>query len=108
MDPCSGEPAEADRDFKRETVGAVPEPQAGPATVISTVPVTTQTLVARCNRVLAKDGRSLRVNKPVWKFFRTAGYNLIGSDGLVAQMDIDLLELAKELGCLKSYEAVTG
>jgi hypothetical protein len=68
---------------------------------IERVPVSTRALIAWINRALP-DGQQLKVSCP-WSVL---GYYIVGPDRLV-RANVDLTELAQELGCLASYEELT-
>jgi hypothetical protein len=72
------------------------------------VPVSERALVARCVRVLKKDGNTLRICQEGSRSFSTLGrfYTLDLDRNVVLDSDVDLEELAKKLGCLRGYEAL--
>lgn len=70
-----------------------------------TVPVTSRALLARVNRRLAQEGRTVKKSPPASKAFQELGayYLINGRKGLIGT-DIDLEAFARELGCLQTYE----
>jgi hypothetical protein len=72
----------------------------------SQTPVTKQTLVARINCKLAKEGRALQRCLPGSELHRELGdyYVLDVAMNAILSVNIDLEDWARELGCLQSSE----
>jgi hypothetical protein len=70
---------------------------------VERVPVSTRALMARINRALP-EGQQLKACRP-WSVLESfvGRYYIVGPDRLV-RANVDLTELAQELGCLANYE----
>lgn len=71
-------------------------------------PVAERALLARVNRRLAKDGKTLRRNRPTDACFKELGrFTLIDTGrGAVVEHHVDLETLARQLGVLESWEEI--
>lgn len=64
-------------------------------------PVSKRALIRRINRVLAKEGKQLRVSRRV-----PGGELFITSDRTIVQRRVQLEKLAKQLGVLQNFETI--
>lgn len=71
-------------------------------------PVAERALLARVNRRLAKDGKTLRRNRPTDARLETMGrFCLIDTGrGAVGEHHVDLETLARQLGVLHDWEKI--
>jgi hypothetical protein len=69
------------------------------------IPVTERALIQRINRVLRRDGRILKVTRAEQAVREVGQYYVLGLDrNAVRTLHVDIQELARELGVLRSFE----
>jgi hypothetical protein len=69
------------------------------------IPVTERALIQRVNRVLRSDGRILKVSRGDGARREVGRYYVVGFDrNAVRTLHVDIQELARELGVMRSFE----
>jgi hypothetical protein len=69
------------------------------------IPVTERALIQRINRVLRRDGRILKATRGEHSLREVGQYYILGFDrNAVRTLHVDIQELARELGVLRSFE----
>ena len=68
------------------------------------VPVTMRALEARIRRKLAKDGETLHKARGAKARFDLGDAYIVDNRNIITAHNIDIAELAKEMGCLNKYE----
>lgn len=75
---------------------------------LSRAPVSERAVVARINRALAKDNRTLRTTRADSRWYSNTGrhYVIDIAQNCILWTDVDLEELGRELGVLADYETI--
>jgi hypothetical protein len=67
------------------------------------IPITGRALFQRLSRALARDGKMLKKTRAAPARSAIGDYYIINRDGIVAH-HVNLVQLAREIGALQSYE----
>jgi hypothetical protein len=68
------------------------------------IPLTQRALTQRISRALARDGKTLRKTRAAPARDRVGDFFIINDNGGIVMHHVDLVQLARDLGVLQSYE----